>query len=405
MPTIYFTLSQTEIIAARNNTVASVSTSNDLTPNSDSYFLVSFYDGASKISESYLSGLEGFANLFVSPILQAYCDSKTILPTLRSAVSMPLLLLTAKAEFHHIVAGVDTVYDAPDIEFNLICALVPNIYFRAAANPDFRIFYDNILNFRCLTYKPDGELLTATEPSGLSFLGSSSTTREGWETYSNFRAEYFIVFEDYTSETVFQNLAAVPYAGIRNIDVSFQLINVIKTVAKKVISFKVKIRAYDSFYSADAAVSNFRTFNLDTRHYELERTFCFLNSLGGWEFFSTHEFQKIANTTKKERFTSFSDLSSAKRINMDQVINIESKSKAVIGTGVYDRKKIAAIQEIIESPLVYLVKVDNSGTRDYFAINILSEKLASFDDSDYLDSFSFEYEFNHTETSTQDFLN
>lgn len=402
MPTVFFTLSQTDIVAAKNNTIASLDTSIDLTGTPASYFIVSFFDGITKIAESYLPGAESFGKLLVSPILQAYCESKTISPTLRSAVSMPYLLITAKAEFHKVVDGVDTVYTADDLLFNLVLAIVPNLYYRTLVNPNFRNFSLNELSGRFLSYKPDGELLTATEPSGVSFLGVSSHTREAWLDYSNFRTQWFLVFDDYSSETRFFSIAAVPYSGVRNIDVSFRIAETIKTVAKKVISFKVKIIA--AYSGGDVAITDYRTFHLDTRPYEKERTFCFFNSLSGWEWFSTHEFQKVSNTTKKERFTSFSDLSATKRVNMDQVINIDAKSKAVIGTGVYDRPKIAAIQEIVESPLVYLVKVDQSGNRDYIAISILSEKLASFEDEEYLDSFSFEYEFNHTETSTQDFL-
>lgn len=402
MPTFYFTLSQTDIVAARNNTIVDVSMA-DITPTPESYFLVSFWNGATKISESYLLGTVGYAKLLASPILQSYSEALTILPTTISAANMPNLLLTAKASYHNVIAGVDTVYTATDILFNLVLALVPNLYFRSAVKPDFDNFYSNYLESRYLTYKSDSELLTATEPSGVSFLaGASGISRETWATYINFRAEYFIVYDDFSSETKYYTMPIVPFGTIRSVHVSFPIVESIKTYPEKIISFKIRILANDGVL--DVGVSDFRTFKLDPRHYEFERTFCFLNSLGGWEYFSSHGYRKVSSTAKKEKFTSFSDLSSAKRVNMDQVINIDSRQKAVIDTGIYDRKKIAVMQEIIESPLVYLVRVDPYGNRDYIAINILTEKLASFNDDDYLDSFSFEYEFNHTETSTQDFL-
>lgn len=404
MPSVHFTLSQSDIVCARNNTIATLDTTG-LTPNADSYFLVSIFDGATKITESYFQGTDGFGKLLLSEQLQAYSEAKTIDTEMINEEEFPLLLLTAKCAYHHIVAGVDTVYNAPDIVFNLLLAQVPNVYYRTTTNPSFKDLYENILNFKFLTYTPDNEIITATEQKGLSFLAySSSTTREGFADYENFRIQYFLAFEDETTETIISNLpGSIDFGTIKNIKFSVLYIDTyIKSEPKKIKYFKIKIIAYNGSY--DVALTNYRTYIVDNRAYEFERTFCFLNSLNGWEYFSTHGYRKVSVTSKKERFISFSDLSIPKNINQAQTINIDTRQKAIIDTGAFDRQKIAAIQEIIESPLVYLVKRTGNAI-DHIPINILTEKLVSFDDDDYRDSFTFEYEFNHNETSTQDFIN
>lgn len=398
-----FSLNQGSPIAVLNNTVATLEVTG-LTLNSSSYYLLSFWEGTTKFAETYIPAVSNNCKVYVSPYLKAFVESKVL--TNESILQIPFVSVKIKCTLYHTPIGSNiTSYVATGTEDNvLFLALVPKLLINLSNSINFLTFYNNVLADRMLQYANEVKLLTKTEPYQFSLLAfRNGLSQVEFENFSNFRIKYVISFQDNTNETVYQSISTPAYLKILTIRADFPYVESIKTVAKVVTRFNVSVVAFGGAF--DRQIGGIRNFRLDQKMYEYERTFCFLNSLSGWQYFSAHGNRKVVEKAKKESFSSFGDLVNASFVYQKQNINVENSSTAIIETGVDSRQNVAAFQEIIKSPLVYLVSIDDAGGLQHIPINILTEKIQSFDDENYLDSFTFEYEFNFTETSTQDFLN
>lgn len=396
---VSFSINMSGFVSVRNNLIASLSVTG-LTPNSSTYFLVSIWEGSVKISESYTPGSNATTRVLLSPQLAAYCENKVVNNQLVSQDIRGYLPVIIKCSLFHTVSGVQTEYLADNIGVNLLFARVP----RSVSEFGFLEFYSSFLGEKFITLSPDNDSLTKKEAKKIYFIyAKNGVSAEDVATYTSPILRIEFTYVDDTTGIVNATFLEPPsYGEIRGLQVDYAYLRLYAT--KEFSKVAISIVATEGV--SEVTIAAPRTYVVDSRFYELQRSFCFLNSLGVFEYFSAKGMSKAVTKTKRESFVAFSDLSSPFYVNQSKTTKIASDSSREIEIGpIISKRKFAALQELLESPLVYEVFILPDGSYKYLPINVLTDKLPSFEDENYIATPSFQYEYNLSETSTLDFIN